>query len=299
MKTPSDGHLVSRHSRPALGLAARAALCVAGGALLAVNVQTFVHTGGLLPGGFVGLALLIRETASRFFGAEIPFGPVYVLLNAAPVFLSWRLVGRRYTLLSCLSVATASVLAETIPERLVVGDPALVAVFGGLVQGLSISLCLLAHATSGGTDFVAILLARRYHVDGWWSVLFFNAAVLLAAGFLFSWDKALWSIVFQYVSTQTIRTLHRRYRRHTVLAVTDRAADVAALIGRETRHGATRIDVTGVWGEVPHQMVYSVVDSDEVRAVVRGIHEIDPRSFVNVLKTDFIVASRWYERPED
>ena len=57
--------------------------------------------------------------------------------------------------------------------------------------------------------------------------------------------------------------------------------------------------MTGVWGEVPHQMVYSVVDSDEVRAVVRGIHEIDPKSFVNVLKTDFIVASRWYERPED
>ena len=73
-ETPPN-HPVSSYSRPVLGVAARAALCVAGGALLAVNVQTFVHTGGLLPGGFVGLALLIRETASRFFGAEIPSEP--------------------------------------------------------------------------------------------------------------------------------------------------------------------------------------------------------------------------------
>lgn len=289
---------VSRHSRPALGVAVRAALCIAGGALLAVNVRTFVHTGGLLPGGFVGLALLIRETAARFLGVEVPFGPVYVLLNAAPVVLSWRLVGRRYTLLSCLSVAAASVLAEILPARLVIGDPVLVAVFGGLVQGLSICLCLLAHATSGGTDFVAILLARRWHVDGWWAVLFFNAAVLLCAGFLFGWERALWSIVFQFVSTQTIRTLHKRYKRHTLIVVTDRATEVAALIHRETRHGSTRFDAVGVNGEVPHQIVYSVVDSDEVSSVVRGIRELDPKCFVNAFKTDF-VSGYWYERPED
>ena len=49
---------------------------------------------------------------------------------------------------------------------------------------------------------------------------------------------------------------------------------------------------------LPHQIVYSVVDSDEVRRVVRGIHEIDPKSFVNAFKTDF-VSGYWYERPED
>jgi uncharacterized membrane-anchored protein YitT (DUF2179 family) len=289
---------VSRHSRPSLGVFARAVLCMIGGGLLAVNVRSFVHTGGLLPGGFVGLALLSRETASRFFGANIPFGPVYILLNAVPVILSWRLVGKKFTLLSCLSVATASILAELLPARLVVGDPALVAVFGGLVQGLSISLCLLAHATSGGTDFVAILLARRWHVDGWWTVLFFNAAVLLAAGFLFNWERALWSIVFQFVSTQTIRTLHKRYKRHTLLVVTDHADEVAALIHEETRHGATRLDAVGIRGEVPHQLVYSVVDSDEVSTVVRRIRELDPKCFVNAFKTDF-VSGYWYERPED
>ena len=298
MKEPPPNHHVSRYSRPALGVPLRAALCLAGGALLAVNVQTFVHTGGLLPGGFVGLALLVRESFSRFLGLDIPFGLLYVLFNIPPVALSWRLVGKRYTALSCLSVAAASVLTGLLPARLVVGDPALVAVFGGLVQGLSISLCLLAHATSGGTDFVAILLARKYRIDGWWSVLFFNAAVLLAAGFLFSWEHALWSIVFQFVSTQTIRTLHRRYKRHTIFAVTDKAAEVAEFIHNETRHGATLLEAFGIRADVPHQIVYSVVDSDEVRRVVRGIHEIDPKSFVNAFKTDF-VSGNWYERPED
>lgn len=298
MQRNGGKHVVSRYSRPDIPLAVRAGLCLAGGALLAVNVQTFVHTGGLLPGGFVGLALLIRDCAARFAGVRVPFGLLYVLLNAAPVALSWRLVGRRYTALSCLSVAAASVLAGAIPVHPVIGDPALVAVFGGLVQGLSISLCLLAHATSGGTDFVAVLLARKYRIDGWWAVLFFNAAILLAAGFVSGPDKALWSIVFQYVSTQTIRTLYRRYKRHTIFAVTDKAAEVAEFIHRETRHGATRLEAFGVRAGAPHHIVYSVVDSDEVRRIVNGIHGIDPNSFVNAFKTDFI-SGYWNERPED
>ena len=289
---------VSRHSRPALGLAARAALCIAGGAIMAVNVQTFVHTGELLPGGFVGLGLLIRDALARFAGVRVPFGLLYILLNAVPVVLSWRLVGRRYTALSFLSILVASVLTAVLPERAVVGDRVLVSVFGGLVQGLSITICLQARATSGGTDFVAVLLARRWHVDGWWAVLYFNAAVLLCAGALFGWEHALWSIVFQFVSTQTIRTYHTRYKRHTVLAVTDRPEEVAEFIRRETRHGATRVEAAGAYSGTPHRLVYSVVDSDEVSAVVRGIREIDPKSFVNAFRTD-IVSGHWYERPED
>ena len=289
---------VSRHSRPTLGLVARAALCIAGGAIMAVNVQTFVHTGGLLPGGFVGLGILIRDALARFAGVRVPFGVLYILLNAVPVVLSWRLVGRRYTALSFLSILVASVLTEVLPERAVVGDPVLVSVFGGLVQGLSITICLQARATSGGTDFVAVLLARRWHVDGWWAVLYFNADVLLCAGALFGWEHALWSIVFQFVSTQTIRTYHKRYKRHTLLVVTDRPDEVAGLILRETRHGATRLEATGVYAGLPHRLIYSVVDSDEVSSVVRGIREIDPKSFVNAFKTDF-VSGHWYERPED
>ena len=289
---------VTRLSRPTLGLAARAALCIAGGAIMAVNIRTFVSTGELLPGGFVGLALLIRETLARFAGLRVPFGLLYMLLNAVPVALSWRLVGHRYTALSCLAILVASVLAEVLPERTVVGDPVLLAVFGGLVQGLSITICLQARATSGGTDFVAVLLARRWHLDGWAAVLYFNAAVLLCAGALFGWEHALWSIVFQFVSTQTIRTYHTRYKRHTVLAVTDRPEEVAEFIRRETRHGATRVEAAGAYSGTPHRLVYSVVDSDEVSAVVRGIREIDPKSFVNAFRTD-IVSGHWYERPED
>ena len=59
---------VSRHSRPSLGVFARAVLCIIGDGLLAVNVRSFVHTGGLLPGGFVGLALLIRDYRASVHG---------------------------------------------------------------------------------------------------------------------------------------------------------------------------------------------------------------------------------------
>ena len=54
-----------------------------------------------------------------------------------------------------------------------------------------------------------------------------NACVLTIAGVLFGWDKALYSIIFQFASTQMIHMLHTAYKeKKTLFIVTDRPDDV-------------------------------------------------------------------------
>ena len=45
-------------------------------------------------------------------------------------------------------------------------------------------------------------------------------------------------------------------------------------------------------------MVYSVVAADEVSKVVTGVHAVDPKAFVNTLKTESL-AGRFYRKPND
>jgi uncharacterized membrane-anchored protein YitT (DUF2179 family) len=47
--------------------------------ILAFNINTFVAAGGLIPGGFTGLALLIREIGQRFFDANLPLGILFIV----------------------------------------------------------------------------------------------------------------------------------------------------------------------------------------------------------------------------
>ena len=145
--------------------AKRVVLVVLGSALFSFNVNTFVHTAGLFPGGFAGIALLLQAVCERFFGFHLPYAPVSLLLNAFPVYISFRFIGRKFTLLSCLSILLTSILTDVLPGVQITSEPVLVSIFGGMINGAAIGMCLLADATSGGTDFISIYLSEQHGKD--------------------------------------------------------------------------------------------------------------------------------------
>lgn len=68
-------------------------------------------------------------------------------------------------------IVVSGILTDMVPAWPVTEDILLIAIFGGLINALAISLCLFANATSGGTDFIAIFLSEKYSIDSWNYVL--------------------------------------------------------------------------------------------------------------------------------
>ena len=165
-------------------------LILAGSAILAINMNTFVEQGGLVPGGFSGLSKLIQRVALTFFGLKIPFTLLNVCFNAVPAMLAYRFVGKKFTILSCISIVVVSVLVDQLPVTPITGDILLISVFGGIINGLGMSLILNNNASSGGTDFIAMTLSAKYKISTFNYMLLFSAAVILTSGFLFGMDKA-------------------------------------------------------------------------------------------------------------
>ena len=97
-------------------------LILAGSAILAINMNTFVEQGGLVPGGFSGLSKLIQRVALTFFGLKIPFTLLNVFFNAIPAMLAYRFVGKKFTILSCISIVVVSVLVDQLPVTPITGE---------------------------------------------------------------------------------------------------------------------------------------------------------------------------------
>ena len=171
-------------------------------------------------------------------------------------------------------------------------------IFGGLINALAISLCLFANATSGGTDFIAIFLSEKYGIDSWNYIFAGNVVILGIAGALFGWDKALYSIIFQYTSTQVLHVLYKRYQKQTLIIVTKRPEDVYEAIAEITNHDATLIKGEGCYSKQECDVLYSVVGRDEVNKVVNTVRKTDPQAFVNMIRTENL-AGRFYQRPND
>lgn len=272
---------------------------LAASVLIALNMNSFIQAGDLFPGGFTGLTRLIQRCALEYSGAVLPFAPINLLFNAVPAFVSYKLVGKRFTFYSCLVIVISSVLTDLFPVINITEDILLISVFGGMLNGFAGGVALKARVTCGGTDFIAIPLAERKNVDAWNYILCGNVVMLAVAGMLFGWDKALYSIIFQFTSTQIIRMMDPESKRATLFIVTGResAGGVCAQI-QDTQHTATLIEGVGLYNGEPCVMIYSVVAYNQIRGLTRKVRQADPRAFVNVLRTDKLMGN-FYRNPRD
>jgi uncharacterized membrane-anchored protein YitT (DUF2179 family) len=280
----------------------RLVLISLGAALMAFNINTFVHAGGLIPGGFTGLTLLIQEICLRRWNFLIPFSVVLYALNAVPAAVCFRFIGKKFSLYSCLMVIISGILTDFMPAMFInyiqFHDTLLSAVFGGLLNAVSIALCLHAGATSGGTDFIAIFISEKYRKDAWNYIFAGNCVILAAAGWLFSLDKALYSIIFQFTTTAALGALYRAYQQKTLFIITNRPKEVYALIDEMTHHGATSFTGTGLYNMEERVLLYSVVYASEVTDLVNAIRKADAGAFINIVKTE-MVNGRFFRRPKD
>lgn len=276
----------------------RILLVVIGAVIMAVNINTFVHTAGLFPGGFTGVTLLAQKIFSKYLNINIPFSLFYLTLNLLPAAVCYKSVGKKFTIYSCIMVVLSGVLTDVIPGLVVTNDVLLCSVFGGIVNGCAISLCLFAGATSGGTDFIAIYASEKTGKNAWNYIFAGNCLVLVAAGLLFGWDKALYSIFFQFVSTQVLNALYKRYGKTTLLIITDEVEEVYLLIKKMTNHDATVFTGVGCYKNAERKMLYAVVSAEEATKLCQQIYKIDKTAFINLLTTKDLYG-KFFRRPND
>ncbi len=264
--------------------------------ILAVDTQTFVRTGGLIPGGAMGLTVLIQGIFDKYLNLAVPYTPVNIILNAIPVYIGFRFIGKKFTWHSLGVIVMTGIFTDLIPSVVITYDPLLIAIFGGLINGLAIALCLNVDCTTGGTDFISIFLSQKNGTDTFDIILAINAAILITAGLIFGWDKALYSIIFQYASTEVIHVLYKRYQKQTMLIITDKPQEIADKIYEVAHHGATIFKGSGGFAGEDRYLIYSVVSRDEVKVVMKIVNEAGGTAFINAVRTEDFEGN-FYHRP--
>lgn len=265
-------------------------------AVIGFNLKSFVETGGLFPGGFSGLTILIQQVAKQFLHIDIAYSAIYLPMNLIPAYIGFKYIGKRFTFYSFYVVFLSSILTDIFPSVTITYDTLLISIFGGILGSAAISLCLINGASGGGTDFISIYFSEKRGIDAWNYIFLANVIILTTAGILFGFDKALYSIIYQYAGTQVIQILFKRYQKDTLFIITELPDAVYGRIKEITHHDATLIEATGCYEGMQRHILYSVVGREQVDKVISAIKKVDPKAFVNVIKTEQ-VNGRFYKKP--
>lgn len=261
-------------------------------------MKAFVNAGNLFPAGFAGISTLISRCLAEYANINVPFGVLYFLLNLGPTLLVYHYVGHRFTIYSVLQYSLTSLFTEILPAFPLTDDLLLIAVFGGIVGGFAVSVALMADASTGGMDFLAIFFSNRFNKETWSYVMMVNACILVIAGLLFSWEQSLYSIIYQFCSNQTVKTLHKRYKLKTLFIVTNHPDEVSDAVFKTCRHGITKINAEGMYSKEDKSLLYMTCNDYQVRDIIKSIQSADPKVFVTIMKSDQIVGN-YYQVPFD
>ena len=264
--------------------------------IMALNIKTFVRAGGLFPGGFTGLTLLIQNIFQTFMGIAVPYTLINVLLNSIPVFIGLKFIGKKFTISSVCVIVLSGLLTDIIPSQPITYDTLLISIFGGLINGFCISLCLIGNTSTGGTDFIAIYFSEKNGRDIWNYILCGNAVILTVAGLLFGWDRALYSIIFQFISTRMISAFHHRYELVTLQATTIKGREVVDAYISHFRHGMSCVEAMGGYSKKKMYLLNTVISAYEVNNAIHIMQEADEHIIINVLRTQQFVG-RFYRAP--
>ena len=273
-------------------------LCVILSALLQTYaLKAFLRPAGLLSSGFTGLAILLNVIGSQH-GLQIPVSLTIVILNLPVAILCGKSISTKFTILSSLQFACVSIFLTVFQFEVLFDDVLLNIVIGGVLYGLGIVAALVANASTGGTDFIALYVSNKTGKSIWTYVFIYNCILLWIFGFVSGWERAGYSIIMQFVSTKVIEGLYRRYDRSTMQITSTIPEEITSAYTKKYRHGISVWESYGGYSHKKNYMLNTVVSTLEVKEIAHLILSVDPRAIINVYRTDDFYGG-FYRKPID
>ena len=252
------------------------------GALLnAIAMNYFLIPANVYASGFAGLAQLL----ANIIGGIASTGILLFILNIPVAILGWKKIGKAFTLYSFISVAAMSFFLEIIPIEQYSDDILLNAVFGGVISAVGVGLTLKWGASTGGMDIIAMVLSKMKDKSIGTYFFTLNAVIIVTAGYLYGWEKALYTIVALYASTRVIDTIHTRHVKLTAMIITKKSEELKKAIYEKMVRGITTVPAKGAFSNESKEMMIIVITRYELFELERIIKKVDPHAFTNIVQT--------------
>lgn len=249
------------------------------------SFNMFLLPHEILSGGVSGIAMIL--------GLLTPFntGLIIFLLNIPIIILGYFRLGKRFIIYSLLSVAVTSISMQWIPLQSISEEPILSAVFGGVIVGSATGLIFRSGASTGGFDIIGMVMNQKKDVPLGGLIFGMNAVVVFISGFVFDWDRALFTMVSIFASGKMIDAIHTRHIKLTLMIISDKGDAIKKRLLANFVRGVTVIDAEGAYTSEKRKVLFTVITRYELEDVKRVIRRTDSRAFVNITQTIDVLGS--------
>lgn len=257
-----------------------------GAIVAAFALETFLIPNTILDGGVTGISIIISRLS------HIPLSILVLICNIPFIYIGYKNLGKDFLIRTIYSMVLFSLMLHFFEVLAPVTDEILLAtVFGGMILGAGVGLIIRSGGCIDGTESVAIVISKKTNLSVGQVVLIFNLIIYSIAGFLFGFDRAMYSLLTYFITFKVIDFVSEGLEQaKAALIITDKGTTLSKEIYKKLGRTTTTIKGKGlISGE--KEVLYCVLTRIEVYELRRIVEAMDKSAFVTIQDVSDIIGT--------
>lgn len=243
-------------------------------------LEIFLVPNNIIDGGIVGISILVHYLTKYNLGLLI------FVLNIPFFLLAFNKIGKQFVFRTSYAILMLS-LGVTFfhAHRLIVtDDPLLITVFGGIILGSGAGIVLKNNGSMDGTEILSLVLSKKFGFTVGEVIMFFNIFIYSAAGFVFGFEKAMYSILTYLIAYKVIDIVVEGFNTSkSVRVISDYYDEIGQNLLNDLDIGVTYIKGKGGYSGDKKTIIYCVISRLELPKLKEIVLDIDPSAFISIV----------------
>ena len=257
-----------------------------GSLLYAIAVNSFVIPNHFGNGGVAGIAIVV------YYITNIATGTTNFIVNAILIAIGWKYLEKRTLIFTIYCLFAMSAMMNWVHLPVFISDNALIsAIAAGVLMGAGMGIIVRGHGTTAGTDIIAIMLKNSFGLQFSAGVFLCNSLIILGSSFVIGAENTVITLIMKYITTNVLDFMAEGLsRRKSMLIISDQKDAIAKEIIEKIDRGITVLKAYGYYSHKDKDVLYVIVNRNQLVRIQRLISRVDPHAFVTISDVQQVIG---------
>ena len=254
---------------------------------LAVLIYGFGFSAFILPekvviGGVTGIGTIVYFLT----GNPYMIGLTQYAINLTLLAIAWKVVGHAFVYKTLYGATAISIVVTLLPPLfdgpLVPDQPFMCVCIGSVLSGLALGIVFIHNGSTGGTDIVAAIVAKKTNVTVGRTMLYVDFAIISSSYLFFhNITTVVYGFIVLFIITYMVDLMINTNRQAVqFIIISKRWEKIATAVNKYGRRGVTVIDGMGWYTKRPIKILLIVSHKIESVTIFRIVKDVDPNAFI-------------------
>lgn len=252
-----------------------------GNAILAFTVVAFIVPHGVIMGGATGIGLTIDHYV------PVDLSIIIFIVNSILFVLGATVLGKKFavaTIASTFIYPTFLSIVQKIPGIDGLTDNLMLAtLYAGALLGVGIGLIVRVGSSTGGTDIVALVLNKWFHIPVAGLLYVIDFLVLGGQVFFSDTEQIMYGVLMLVLETAILnKVMLLGQSQIQLFIISEEYEHIREKMLKELDAGVTMVHVETGYGQENQKGVLCIIPNRKLYSVKELVQSIDPKAFITI-----------------